>query len=81
MPQTMLPIFPDGVVDLTPDLAVQKEAGQIVYFNGMMPVFMHDEDEYFRRITRPQTVRSWGSGNADRKAAPRHTTLDKQHTS
>ena len=53
MPQMMLPIFPDGVVDLTPDLAVQKEAGQIVYFNGMMPVFMHDEDDIqsFQMIT------------------------------
>jgi hypothetical protein len=49
----MLPIFPEGVVDLSPDLAVQKEDGQIVYFNGMMPVFMHDEDDIpsFQMIT------------------------------
>ncbi len=53
MPQMMLPIFPDGVVDLGPDLAVQKEDGQVVYFNGMMPVFMHDEDDVqsFQMIT------------------------------
>jgi transposase-like protein len=53
MPQMMLPIFPDSVVDLSPDLAVRKEAGQIVYFNGMMPVFMHDEDDIpsFQMIT------------------------------
>lgn len=53
MPQMMLPIFPEGVVNLSPDLAVRKEAGQIIYFNGMMPVFMHDEDDVqsFQMIT------------------------------
>jgi predicted transcriptional regulator len=53
MPQMMLPIFPDGVVDLGPDLAVKREDGQVVYFNGMMPVFMHDEDDIqsFQMIT------------------------------
>jgi transposase-like protein len=53
MPQMMLPIFPEGVVDLSPDLAVRKEAGQIVYFNGMMPVFTHDESDIqsFQMIT------------------------------
>ncbi len=53
MPQMMMPIFPDGVVDLGPNLAVRKENGQIVYFNAMMPVFMHDEDDVqsFHMIT------------------------------
>ena len=48
-----LPIFPDDVVYLTPELAVQKEAGQVVYFNGMMPVFTHDEKDVksFQMIT------------------------------
>jgi transposase-like protein len=53
MPQMMLPIFPDGVVELSPDLAVRKEAGQVVYFNAAMPVFMHAEDDVqsFQMIT------------------------------
>lgn len=53
MPQMMLPIFPEGVVHLTPHLAVRKEDGQVVYFNGMMPVFQHDENDVksFQMIT------------------------------
>ena len=53
MPQLMLPIFPDDVVYLNQNLAVGKENGQITYFNGMMPVFTHAEDdtESFQMIT------------------------------
>jgi Helix-turn-helix domain len=53
MPQVMLPIFPDGVVHLSPDLAVRKEGSQVVYFNGMMPVFTHEEEDVksFKMIT------------------------------
>jgi hypothetical protein len=53
MPQMMLPIFPDDVVYLNSNLAVRKENGQIIYFNGMMPVFTHAEDdiESFQMIT------------------------------
>ncbi|MCI0553717.1 MAG: hypothetical protein L0287_22445 [Anaerolineae bacterium] len=53
MPQMMLPIFPDDVVYLNSNLAVRKESGQITYFNGMMPVFTHAEDdiESFQMIT------------------------------
>jgi hypothetical protein len=53
MPQMMLPIFPNDVVHLNANLAVRKENGTITYFNGMMPVFTHDEDdiESFQMIT------------------------------
>jgi transposase-like protein len=53
MPQMMLPIFPEGVVDLSPDLAVRKEGGLVVYFNGMMPIFQHEEEDIksFQMIT------------------------------
>lgn len=53
MPQMMLPIFPDDVVDLNATLAVRKNKGQITYFNGMMPVFTHDEEDIqsFQMIT------------------------------
>jgi len=53
MPQMMLPIFPAGVVELSPDLAVRREDGQVAYFHGMMPVFTHAEDDIqsFQMIT------------------------------
>lgn len=53
MPQMTLPIFPDDAINLSPELAVKKEGGQVVYFNGMMPIFMHDEDDIpsFQMIT------------------------------
>lgn len=53
MPQMTLPIFPDGVIDLSAELAVKTEAGQVVYFNGMMPVFTHAESDVqsFQMIT------------------------------
>lgn len=54
MPQAMLPIFPDGVTHINSILAFQKnEMGQIVYFNGTMPLFTHDQNdkESFKMIT------------------------------
>lgn len=45
MPQMMLPIFPEGVIEINDKLAVRKENGMVVYFNGMMPVFSHGEDD------------------------------------
>lgn len=53
MPQMMLPIFPDDVIDINESLAVKKEKGMVVYFNGMMPVFTHGEDDIdsFQMIT------------------------------
>ncbi len=53
MPQRQLPIFPEGVVHLTAELAVKKEEGMVTYFNGHMPVFQHAESDVasFRMIT------------------------------
>jgi hypothetical protein len=53
MPQIQLPFFPEGVTHITPMLAFRKEEGQITYFNGNMPVFIHDEGDLatFRMIT------------------------------
>ena len=53
MPQVQLPIFPEGVVHLTAELAVRKEDGVVTYFNGQMPVFLHTESDVasFRMIT------------------------------
>jgi transposase len=53
MPQMQLPFFPDGVEHITPELAFEKKAGQVTYFNGHMPVFIHAEEDTatFRMIT------------------------------
>ena len=53
MPQLVLPMFPDGVTEITPQLAVGKDKGWVTYFHGAMPVFTHAEDDLrsFRLIT------------------------------
>jgi len=53
MPQMHLPFFPEGVEHITPALAFEKRDGQVTYFNGHMPVFVHDEQDIptFRMIT------------------------------
>lgn len=62
MPQIQLPMFPDGVSHITSELAFMKESGRVTYFNGQMPVFVHDEDDVrtFRLITSQFCV----NGNA-----------------
>ena len=53
MPQLHLPMFPHGVTSITPELAVEKREGQVTYFNGHMPIFLHAEHDVrtFRMIT------------------------------
>jgi transposase-like protein len=53
MPQMNLPFFPDGVEHITSELAFEKKDGQVTYFNGHMPVFVHAEEDIatFRMIT------------------------------
>lgn len=53
MPQLQLPMFPAGVTEITPQLAFKKEDGRVVYFNGHMPVAIHDEKDLpsFRMVT------------------------------
>ena len=45
MPQLLLPIFPANLTSITEDMAFQREAGKVVYFHGMLPVFQHDEKD------------------------------------
>lgn len=42
MPQVQLPILPEGVTHITPELAFQCQDGKVCYFNGHLPVFIHD---------------------------------------
>jgi len=53
MPQLQLPMFPNGVTQITDLLAFKKEGGKIVYLNGHMPIFAHNEKDLqsFRMIT------------------------------
>ena len=53
MAQIQLPFFPDGVTHITALLAFSKQGGRVTYFNGNMPVFVHDEHDIdsFRMIT------------------------------
>jgi transposase len=53
MPQLQLPLFPEGVTHITTELAFLKKDGRVTYFNGHMPVFIHDEHDLrtFRMIT------------------------------
>jgi len=45
MPQVQLPIFPAGTTTITSELAFSCQAGQVVYFNGHLPVFTHAVDD------------------------------------
>lgn len=62
MPQMQLAMFPLGVVHITNELAVKREDDRVVYFNGHMPVFVHDVSDVrtFRMITSQFCV----NGNA-----------------
>jgi hypothetical protein len=53
MPQMVLPMSGEGSTLITDTLSFQKKDGRITYFHGMLPVFVHDEDDIktFRMIT------------------------------
>jgi len=58
MPQTRLPFFPEDIELINLHIGVQKQNGIIYYFNGMMPIFQHPEDDYasFRLFTSQLVV-------------------------
>jgi transposase-like protein len=64
-----LPVFPEGVTHITPELAFKKEGGRVTYFNGSMPVFVHEETDVptFRMITSQFCV----NGNAKQSEVAR----------
>jgi hypothetical protein len=45
MPQMQLPIFQQGIHLITPHLGYQRDGDDIVYLHGMMPVFLHHDDD------------------------------------
>lgn len=58
MPQTLLPIYPSGLIFINPRIGFEKKDGRIYYFHGLLPVFSHDESdlESFRFITSQLVV-------------------------
>ncbi len=48
-----LPIFPEGMTHITNEIGFIKREGKVTYFNGHLPVFIHDEKDIqtFRMIT------------------------------
>ena len=40
-----MPIFPEGVTHITREVAFQRREGKVYYFNGHLPVFVHEEGD------------------------------------
>ena len=53
MAQLQLPVFPEGVTQLSADLGVSCREGRVSYFYGSLPVFTHDAQDVksFRMFT------------------------------
>ena len=53
MAQLQLPVFPEGVTQLSADLGVCSRDGRVSYFYGTLPVFTHDAKDVksFRMFT------------------------------
>jgi hypothetical protein len=53
-----LPIFPDGLTHITAEIAFQRAAGKVYYFNRHLPVFVHEERDLatFRMFTSQLAV-------------------------
>ncbi len=45
MVQQLLPLFPSEVTLITSELGFQEKDGKVYYFNGQMPLFIHDVDD------------------------------------
>jgi Helix-turn-helix domain len=44
MPQVQLPIFPAGVTHINSEVAFEEREGKVYYFNGHLPVFVHEKN-------------------------------------
>lgn len=63
MPQLQLPVFPVGTTAINPELAFERRADQVVYFNGHLPVFTHTSEDIasFRFFTTQLIVNGTAS--------------------
>jgi len=69
MPQVQLPIFPQGVTHITSEIAFECRDGKVTYFNGHLPVFIHDCGDLaaFRLFSSQLTI----NGNASQSQISR----------
>jgi hypothetical protein len=53
MPQLQFPVFPADSEEISKFISFKKEMGLVTYFNGVIPIFSHDEKDVkaFRMIT------------------------------
>ncbi len=53
MLQTLFPVFPEEVSYLNSEIAVKTIEDVVYYFNGVMPIYKHEKDDYksFRYIS------------------------------
>ena len=70
MPHVQLPLFPAGTTHLNESLAVECRDGQVIYFNGHLPVFTHAQDDLaaFRLFTSQLVVNGSASQGDIRRA-------------
>jgi transposase len=63
MPQLQLPVFPVGTTAINAELAFERQADQVVYFNGHLPVFTHSAQDLasFRFFTTQLIVNGTAS--------------------
>jgi hypothetical protein len=68
MPQVQLPIFPAGVTPINSEVAFEERDGKIYYFNGHLPVFVHEKSALatFRLFSTQLVI----NGNATQAALP-----------
>ena len=77
MPQLQLPIFPQGLISVTEDLAVERRGGRVVYFHGLLPVFEPDEQDvksfrmFTSRLIANGRQKRTGGGQRDRNGRQR----------
>jgi len=45
MPQMLMPVFTEEVTLINPLIGYAKRDGRVFYFNGQMPIFVHDEND------------------------------------
>jgi hypothetical protein len=45
MPQAQLPLFADGMTPINEVIGFERREGKVYYFNGHLPVFVHEESD------------------------------------
>src|SRR4030081_3566190 len=67
MPQVQLPIFPAGVTHINSEVAFEERDGKVYYFNGHLPVFVHEKSALatFRLFSTQLVINGNATGSGD----------------